>query len=345
MRTPLLALLLVSLALPASAYDLGGECLEAAASDASSASELVKRTRERDAALKAGDSEAAIAAQKGIVRLRCKESANWYRLARLHLDAGDEQAAVAVLEEAHMQGMNDVAYQLWPPEADLHSLYGSEAYTSSRLAIALTFQRDAAAMRREQYYQTLDAVPEGERPQGVFVSRGRCPKGCCDFANWPVARDTTLVDRPGSYDEITTVPAGTRASALDDQLHLDPPPIGVVFPVTPDDYPHPIEIGSVVFLIEERPDGRGQVWYRGQPVTVDVRGLPMTHDCHFPSERCWGERLVTDEHYNAEGHGEHHWIRLRLADGTTGWTRADTVHGGYCDAEVARSRAAEIAGQ
>lgn len=168
---------------------------------------------------------------------------------------------------------------------------------------------------------------------GWYVDRGACPGELCAMGEWVVRRDTALYDRPFGDRAVGIARIDETVATEEAIAYTIPMRLIVIHPV---DYPVEdlqsgqgvtvrLEVGMTIDLLTPEGEGYQKAWVDGRLVSVDGSEF-MDFDsyypnangyrgCDVPSPDCWWrmefrERLMESEF----------WVRMRLPDGTVGWT-------------------------
>lgn len=282
-----------------------------------------RQTRELFAEISAaragGDYLGAAEIQKRMVATRCDSPRAWVRLASLLNRAGDEAAALEALELAFDLGSNDVEHHLRGEWTDLDTLRRSAVFPGTSLAAKLAA---AEAERDQRVAAARKRLPTEPRPELPHVTYDICPFECCIYGEWTVTEDTILYAAIGEGLMAGTARAGTRVEAVTGQVHVtDVLPILVV-------HGHEVgtadganreklrlAVGDLVFVLHYVGEGYSLAWHDGRVVGIESKDAAA--HCPHPSPGCWGEHLASP----SEQVEPSWWVQIRLADGTTGWTR------------------------
>ena len=279
--------------------------------------------RRHDEAMKQGDVATAIAMRKELIRSQCKNDYLWFFLAELYIENNRNSDALVILAYLYDKKNDEIERRLLTEGNALHPLASTKAFQSSALKKKLGADRERLAPRKQKYRGRLAALPPERRPPQDYTATGACPSECCKFQTWDVLADTVLYDRPNGEQAVGRVNKGDKIEGLTGEVHIRPIPVAVR--LTPE-YASVPKAGSIVFLLDHLGEGIGRVWHEGKVIELDVAGNIHEH-CPFPAERCWGE-------YIEEPPGEEHWgiwwVKVKTAEGVTGWTK-DNEHFGNID--------------
>ena len=279
-------------------FDVGGPCQEEGASDP------VPFAKMRQAA-EAEDWDRLIELEKQSVRGMCSNHYRWFSLASAYLRAGQIDAAIEVLSEAHRRGARIVG-ETFARQPDLLALVGSDPFRESPLGRELARLRATADTRRADYQRRLAALGD-ERPPTTWVAHGACPFECCTYREWGVVRSTVLYDRPGSSNVVGTAEVGARVRALTGEVHLRPAALAVV-------HDHaPLVAGEIVFLLDTLGEGFSRYWRAGQVHEIEITPAER---CLRPGPSCWVEHIEPSEARIPATW----WVHIETPAGVRGWT-------------------------
>ncbi len=192
---------------------------------------------------------------------------------------------------------------------------------------AVTFSLALAALAAGTVEARTDAPPLSD---GWYVDEGACPfEGCAYGRDWKAGANIRLYDAPRGTRHIATVPTGGTAHAISGTVYTRPIPVTVASATTIETYSYTrrstyvrrLQPGERLFLLTYEGEGFNIAWLDGQRVSLSI--VPM-HDlsihrfrsCESPSAECWW--TIPDGSRERESEW---WVRLRLPDGTEGWTR------------------------
>lgn len=274
--------------------------------------QLLDQQRE---ALKNGKLAQAIEIQRQRVRLQCNSRHQLYYMAELLLRAGDAAEAVEWLERLYDRKINDLEKRLATPANPLHRLQQLPEFLDSKLARKMAGKRREFDQRRRSFLEKLDALTANERPPADYVAKDVCPFECCTYTEWDVLEDTELVAVPQSIQVVGKAVKGTKVEGIRGEVHLRPTPVAVVFSGSGSRPEIDIRAGEIVFLLDHIGEGYRYAWHRGAVYSLRTVGKVQNH-CPFPSKDCWGEFLLPENEQDDYAW----WVRVRLPDGTEGWT-------------------------
>jgi hypothetical protein len=293
-------------------YSLGGPCQNAPAFNRQPIEEAKKN----------GSWDKAIELQKLQVRGGCEIEYRWLELLKTVLEAGRETEAVQVMQEMDSRGFDFsvlVAGEKVAGEKDpaFETFMARPAFRDSPVGKKIERLEAISNERRARFRAVLKTLPVSQRPPENYVAKGACPFECCRFGDWTVLEGTDLVAAPGSTRVVGAAPKGSRVIALTGEVHLKPEPIAVLMK---GDLPK----DTIAFVLDYEGEGYAHVYTQGRIVSVP---LAYADYCFKISESCWGETLLPSK----ERTEPVWWVKIKLADGTVGWTnRAD--HFGNKDA-------------
>ncbi len=312
----LIVLLLFALPSVARSEHFKGRCTDSVLVGSERWPELKRRFAELRERVARGELGPSIELQREIARLQCHNHFQRYYLAELLVQARDYAGAIAVLEELYDREVNDMEQRLSNEGNPLHPVVESSVFEGSRLAARIAERGAIVEARKERFRAQLAAMSGSEQPPERYVAKNACPFECCIYRRWSVLEDTALVAVPGSEATIATARAGTRVEGLTGEVHLVPLPVAVVHPEPAYEPNAQLVPGEIVFLLDGLGEGMQRVWHRGVVRTMSTAG-EVQERCPFPDDECWGE-LLAPQRAQEESVW---WMRMRLPDGTEGWTR------------------------
>lgn len=301
-----------------SVYDLGGPCL---GNDESGADldDSVSLYREVTRAAANRDWARAIELQKRMVRRMCDNAFRWFRLAEFHRQAGEDTAAINVVTYLYQHHPNTVEERLARDDGLLLDLRRSPSFQGSKLQAMMKRNRQSLRKRRRRFRETLASLSDGQKPPEHYVARDVCPFECCVYRSWSIHGSVTVYDQPRGDTIIARVDEGDTVRGLTGNVYLKPRPVGVREPMTLDRGRRSsrsirAEPGDVLFLLDYVGEGYSHAWYRGDTYTVSSH--TFQNHCPRPNDRCRGEYLFPD----GDEYDQDWWVKIRLNDGTVGWT-------------------------
>ncbi|HEX8422069.1 MAG TPA: hypothetical protein VF634_01595 [Pyrinomonadaceae bacterium] len=149
------------------------------------------------------------------------------------------------------------------------------------------------------------------RKAGVYIDRGACAGEGCGYGRWKTTKDTDAYAAPDVRSrKVGQFRAGTDALALTGEVHVVPGKFVVK-------RRHGrFRAGNIIRVYTYRGEGRFKVrhagrWYDEEDLGFSPWGGTAGRRCELGAE-CWGELeseldMVT-------------WVKVRSADGWTGWT-------------------------
>jgi hypothetical protein len=155
---------------------------------------------------------------------------------------------------------------------------------------------------------------------GYFVDRGACPFECCGYGRWSVRQDTALRAGPGADGSVGVANKGTFVESVTGTVYTRPIPVDVIHDHT-GAYPRTaFKSGDRLYLLTYLGEGFNRAWFEGQFLEIEVdimadQNMDRFRVCAAPSTNCWWS---VDPAYRLRDHVW--WVRLRLPDGTEGWT-------------------------
>ncbi len=224
----------------------------------------------------------------------------------LHAQRLDE--AIQALDEMDRRGFELKPSKLSP---ETSAFMGSKAFMSSDVGKRLQGKSEGVSARRLDFQKRLAAMSAQDRPPEKYVAKDACPFECCAYKAWTVDADTELMDAPDGKKIVGRAVRGTKATGVTGEVRLKPVPLGVVFDHSP------FAKGDIFFQLDDMGEGMFHYWHRGKVGELD---LSPEISCLKPSPDCWAELVFPDDRKDASTW----WVKVKLADGTTGWTdRAD----------------------
>ena len=270
--------------------------------------------RKHDAAIKAGDDDAVIAARKELIRRQCRNHYLWFYLAAFYVEIGKNAEAVTILEYLYDKKNNEIDRRLLTEGNALHPLTKTPTLQQSALAKKLSADRARQAQRKQEFQQQLDSLPSDRKPQSPHIAEDACPFECCMFRTWDVLSDIVLYDKPNGQSIVGRVRKREKVEGLTGEVHIEPIPVGVRHSPGYSE----IKAGSIVFLLDRLGEGIGRCWSQGKVFELGVSGNIHEH-CPFPDKRCWGEYIhpvpTQDDLWGTW------WVKVKTQGGVVGWTK------------------------
>lgn len=157
---------------------------------------------------------------------------------------------------------------------------------------------------------TTVAAYSQKRPPKVLVDKGACPFECCVYREWKTEKTTVAFARPDKRSKkVGKFRAGSQVVALTGLVRT----VGGRF-VVKKSY-EKYKPGDVLWLYTYFGEGVFKVWFKGKMFSENLGFSPyggsMRKRCEVEN-LCWGE---LDEELEMTW-----WIKIRSADGWTGWT-------------------------
>jgi hypothetical protein len=287
-------------------YDLGGACQD----------RPYFIPGNMDQAEKTAAWDRAIDLRKEYVRASCGNEFRWYQVVKTLLLAHRPEDALCTLQEMDARGFEinpslAVIEEFFP---EVKAFLSTQSFKSSPLGVKVEGPKAISNERRARFRARLRNLPANQIPPENYIARNACPFECCQYGIWSVLTDTDLVASPGSRQIIGKAAKGRRVTALTGEVHLKPEPVVVL---AGSDLPK----DTIAFILDDVGEGYGHVLSRGKVV---VTSLGFAEFCFRPSAECWGETLLPP----SEKKKPVWWIKIKLANGVTGWTdKADHFSG------------------
>lgn len=222
---------------------------------------------------------------------------------------GELSRAVSVLQELYDAASQELNGALLRPSPGMKKILASEAFETSRLAVALNRESAESKERRKAAAQRM---MDRQRPPQTYAAKGACPFECCVYREWNVEENVELYDSPGGTRQTGLAAKGEQVEGLTGEVHLSPTPVLVRYRPP---YSQGVDIGDVVFILDYRGEGHANIWHEGRIIETDV--LSVEDHCMFPGEDCWGEYLDPSD---AEQRPSVWWVKVRTSSGAVGWT-------------------------
>ena len=277
-------------------YDLGGPCQTILGPRALLKIQEAKRS---------GSWERVIELEKQSVREGCGIAYRWESLADTLVQVRGEGEAIQVLEEMDSRGFNLNASSFGTEHAALKRFVETPAFQATAIGAKIEGWKRISDERRAQYREILRRMPDSQKPPENYVAKGACPFECCQYRQWSVLEDTDLVDSPGSTRVVGRASKGSRVIGITGEVHVRPEPVVVVADGA-------FSKGSIVFLLDYMGEGYMHIYTQGKVVDEFAA---VSDYCFRPSAQCWGESL-----FPASKEKSVWWVKVRLADGRTGWS-------------------------
>ncbi len=302
----------------ASVYDLGGACHDGR-QDGADLDESINPYRQVARAEKNADWARAIRYQKRLVRAMCDNPHRWFSLAEFHRRAGEDTAALRVMTRLYRRDPNAVEARLARDDELILAVRESRPFQGSKLQAMMERNRRALRERRADFRDTLASLPASRKPPERYVARGACPFECCVYRTWSVHGPVTVYERPRADTVVGRVDDGDTVLGLTGSVYLKPRAVGMRVGMRLDrgrsgSRAVRAEPGEILFLLDYVGEGYSHVWYRGD--THLVRSYTFRAHCPRVNEGCRGEYLVD----GGEAYHRDWWVKVRLPDGTVGWT-------------------------
>jgi hypothetical protein len=278
-------------------YSLGGPCVNTPAVD----------QRAIEDARKSGAWDRAIELQKLQVRGGCGIEYRWLELVKLLLEARRETEAVQAMQEMDSRGFDFNILVVGAKDPLFESFMARSVFQASPVAKKIERLEAISNERRARFRKALQAIPASQRPPENYVAKGACPFECCRYGDWTVLESTALVTAPGNTRVVGTALKGTRVTGVTGEVHLKPEPIAVLME---GDLPK----DTIAFVLDYEGEGYAHVYTQGKVVSVE---LAYAEYCFQIAESCRAETLWTPE----ERTKPVWWVKVKLANGTVGWTR------------------------
>lgn len=148
-------------------------------------------------------------------------------------------------------------------------------------------------------------------PEDLLVRRGACPFECCVYRDWNATGAIPVVaEERGTAPPVFTINAGETFRADSGNVHVTS--IALV-PVTDSvgDPPYwSFGPGDTVVVLDYIGEGFYNVWHDGNVVEVPT---------------FWTDGPIAPGDGSIGKHATEWWVHITMADGRTGWIRADTA--------------------
>ncbi|HWE48623.1 MAG TPA: hypothetical protein VG273_02475 [Bryobacteraceae bacterium] len=258
------------------------------------------------AAEQSADWEKLVEIQKRNVRAACNSEYPWDQLLFALVKAHRTSDAVLALEDMDSRNIELNPSTLGATHPEIKGLLDTPAFKATPAGRKLAQLEKISDDRRMRFRRLLNAIPANRRPPVNYIAKGACPFECCRYGDWSVLEDTVLFAAPGSKQIAGRAKKGSRAAGLTGEVHLTPVPVAVL---KGGDLPK----DSIAFVLDYAGEGFGNVYTNGKIASVPFGTAKY---CFTPSDSCWGEILFPDTNQKKQVW----WVRVKLANGTIGWT-------------------------
>ena len=287
---------------------LGGACLaevKMGPTEVQAFNDLAAQYRE---ARKAGRLAEALEAARKIVRSRCSHEYWRFQLVDLLSEMKRPEEALALVEAAYDRGSNSIEERL----ADLKTPIDLAAFKKSKFSAKLEAERQAASKRKAEAKLKLAAMTG---PAKQYVAKRACPFECCHYGQWAATEGVVLYDRPGGSAEVGRVAKREKVVAVTGEVHLEPIPVLVRYA---NPYGFSAPVGSIVFLLDRKGEGYGNVWVNGK--IINAEQMHVRNVCRAVGSECWGEFVVAEDEKKMQEESVW-WVSIRTKTGKSGWTK------------------------
>jgi hypothetical protein len=295
---------------------LGGACLAEAKMGLTEVQAFNRLAAQYREARKSGRLAEALEAAREIVRSRCSHEHWRFQLVDLLSDLKRPEEALALVEAAYDRGSNSIEERL----ADLKTPIDSAAFKKSRFAAKLEAERQSAFKRKTEAKLKLASMAG---PAKKYVAKRACPFECCRYGQWAATEGVVLYDRPGGSAEVVRVAKGEKVVSVTGEVHLEPIPVLVRF-ASP--YGFSVPVGSIVFLLDRKGEGYGNIWVNGK--IVNAEQMHVQNVCRVGRNECWGEFVVAEDEKKMQEESEW-WVLIRTRSGKVGWTKEARKFSGF----------------
>jgi hypothetical protein len=153
-------------------------------------------------------------------------------------------------------------------------------------------------------------------PADPYVLSGYVPAGFSAFGTWTALRKVDLYSAVGSRKVVATADKCAEITAEDGEIRGRPREIRVVKSHAP------LRKGERMWILARGlEEGYFQLWYRG--AVRDELAASLGEDLSFAEEHC-GNLSPKCWLWIDKDSPQEHWVRMRVKDGTVGWTRQTT---------------------
>ncbi len=290
---------------------LGGACLAEAKMGPIEVQAFNNWATQYREARKAGRLAEAVEVARKIVRNRCSNEHWRFQLVDLMAELKRPEDALALIEAGYDRGSNSVEDRL----VELKTPIDSEVFKKSKFSAKLEADGQAALKRKAEARLKLAAMAG---PAKQYVAKRACPFECCRYGQWEATEGVVLYDRPGGPGgsaEVLRVARGEKVLAVTGEVHLEPIPVLVRF-ASPYGFNSPV--GSIVFLLDRKGEGHGNIWVNGK--ILDGEQIGVRNVCRVGGSECWGEFVVAEDEKKMLEESEW-WVLIRTRSGKVGWTK------------------------
>jgi len=176
------------------------------------------------------------------------------------------------------------------------------------------------------------AADEPPLTDGWYVDEGACPFEGCTYRDWTAEADTLLYAAPWSTQVAGTAATGDTVEGQTGIVYTKPVPIKVAYPTRVEVYKNGLGLigldlapGQTLYLLTNLGEGAFLSWFSGQLLDFEPDATMLTDlpgigwgvaSCRGPSAQCWWLAEPGRQRYESVW-----WAKIRLPDGTSGWTR------------------------
>lgn len=123
-------------------------------------------------------------------------------------------------------------------------------------------------------------------PPTLYVDKGACPFECCTYRQWTVRRDTPVYDSVNGAKVVGVARRGSRVQGVTGEVHTVP-------------LRTKLKNGKEVYMLTRLGEGFWKVWDHGRVLESD------------------------DDNLNkGPGPKSTWWVRIKLPNGVTGWSKS-----------------------
>jgi hypothetical protein len=149
---------------------------------------------------------------------------------------------------------------------------------------------------------TFPLVVFAAEPPTFYIDRGACPFECCTYGTWRAKTDTRLFAEPKlKSQQVGSVPKGTSVQALTGEVHTVPGKLKVLRDASL------YKAGDVLWVYTYLGEGIYKVWQDGKMVEEEIDVGPGNQQPH-----AWATWEKSPR--------SQWWAKIKLNDGTIGWT-------------------------